>query len=225
MYRKTFPTPVSRWDQPLGALLGFLFSVMLFVAMSLAQMMAEVQPPIREIDEQVVVFEVPKVEEIEEEQIAALEEEEPPPELLSESVPDYSLDQLDVALNPGVGVGSIVGDFSMPRLGESASAPETLESEDFVAFADLDRTPRPLHGAHLSFPMRLRRREARGTIVLHLRLGPDGRVLETEIASSDLPAFDAIVVDQVASWQFTPPTRQGKPVYAEARFPIPIRIE
>jgi TonB family protein len=152
--------------------------------------------------------------------------EEPPPELDVETTPQFSLDQLDVALHVGTGgvAGEIVGDLVLPQLSRKASAPDAMDEEDFVSFADLDRVPRPL-GAGLNFPMRLLRNKVDGRVVLQLRLGPDGRVLEATVEWSNLPEFNEFVLGEVAGWTFTPPTQHGKPVYAKARFPIPIRIQ
>jgi outer membrane biosynthesis protein TonB len=50
-------------------------------------------------------------------------------------------------------------------------------------------------------------------------------VLDVKVDSSSLPAFDDFVRGEVAKWRFTPPTRQGLPVKAQARLPIPIQIQ
>ncbi len=226
MYKRTFPSPVSRLDLPLGTIFGLAFSIVLFALMALAQGLGRVERDGYEIEETVVVFDVPMVEEIEEEEeVMSHEVDEDPLELREETTPTFSLDQLDVALNPGVGAGGILGDFVMPALGHRQVEPDALDAADFVDFADLDTIPRPLHGQQLSFPMRLRRRAAQGTVLLRLRLGPDGVVLEADVDRSDLPEFDVIVLDQVRDWRFTPPTLRGQPVHAEALFPIPISIQ
>ncbi len=104
-----------------------------------------------------------------------------------------------------------------------------LRRADEIAFAhdvvDLDRAPRPRPGSTLEIPRRLRRTPVDGEIVLLVTLGPEGRVLEARVASSDLPHFEEFVVAEVMEWRFTPPTRDGTPVRATARLPIPIRIE
>jgi TonB family protein len=64
----------------------------------------------------------------------------------------------------------------------------------------------------------------RGEIVLLLELDPTGGVADVRIDSSDLPDFDRFVADEVRSWRFSPPTRQGRPVRAWARLPIPIHV-
>jgi TonB family protein len=89
---------------------------------------------------------------------------------------------------------------------------------------DLDRPPSPIGVAGLEFPRRLRRSPVDGEIVLLLEISEEGKVLDLQVASSDLPEFTKLVSRQVSSWRFTPPTRAGRPVKATARLPIPIHI-
>jgi protein TonB len=219
MPRRTFRLPDANDDQSLSLLLGAAFAFSLFVLMALAQMMARVSAPETEIDENLMAFDAPEIQEIEEEPPPPEEEKEPPPELDAEP-PQLSLDQLDIALNPGTG-GSLAGDFSMPTISASSTS---LGTEDFVDFSDLDQVPRPIGVTGFNFPRRLRKQKVDGRIVLLLKLNPEGHVMEVQLDSSDLPAFDDFVLGEVRGWKFTPPTQQGRPVHAKARLPIPIRI-
>ena len=81
--------------------------------------------------------------------------------------------------------------------------------------------PRPLETARLDLPKHLRKRPARGEIVLLVHLDPEGRVEDVAIDRSDLPAFEDVVLRQVRRWRFTPPERTGPVV---ARLPIPIHV-
>jgi len=85
--------------------------------------------------------------------------------------------------------------------------------------------PRPVEGTRLSLPRRLLRKKADGRIVLLLQVSEQGRVLDVAVDSSDLPAFDTFVTEEVRQWSFHPPTRAGQPVLATARLPIPIRVD
>lgn len=211
--------PEERGSQlAISLLLGVVFAIALFVLMALAQMMGDVSPPKNEIDETLMAFNPPDVLELEDEPPPPEERDEPPPELESEP-PQLSLDQLDIALNPGTG-GSLAGDFSMPTIGSTQSE---LGTEDFVDFSELDQLPRPLAG--FDFPSRLRRRQVRGQIVLMIKLDEKGHVLESELVSSTLPDFDRYVLGAIKRIPFTPPTKQGQPVKAMARLPIPIVIQ
>lgn len=220
MSAETFKIPTPRSEVPLSVLLGVGTALVLFVVMALAQMIGDVAPPAKEIDETLMAFAPPEITELEEELPPPPKEEEPPPEL-EEAPPQLSLAQLDLALNPGTG-GSLVGDFSMPVIQTSAAA---LGTEDFVDFSDLDQMPRPMAGSQLSFPRRLKRKKASGTIVILLQLSETGEVLNVELDRSDLPEFEQVVLAQVAEWRFTPPTKEGRPVKAQAKLPIPIRID
>lgn len=217
---RTYRPPSSGSDLPLSIVAGVGFAILLFVAMALAQMMGRVEAPERGIDETVIAFTPPEISEFEEEKPPPEEEQEPPPELEKEA-PMLSLAQLDIALNPGTG-GALTGDFSLPTIGTSAQA---LGTEDFVDFSELDQMPRPIGVSGFDFPRSLRRKPVSGRIVLFIQLDSTGEVLDVKVESSSLPAFDDFVQREVGRWRFTPPTRQGMPVKAQARLPIPIDIQ
>ena len=219
MAHQSFRLPEARDEIRRSVALGVASAVLLFVLMALAQMMGKVQPPAKEIDETLMAYVPPEIEELEDEPPPPPEEEEPPPEL-EEEPPQLSLDQLDIALHPGTG-GSLAGDFSMPVIGTSQ---RDLGTEDFVDFSDLDQIPRPIGVSGFNFPRRLRQKKVSGRIVLLLKLDENGQVLDVQLDSSTLPDFDDFVLGEVARWRFTPPTRQGNPVKAKARLPIPINI-
>jgi TonB family protein len=84
--------------------------------------------------------------------------------------------------------------------------------------------PRPI-AAGLELPRRLRERPARGTVVLRVTIGAEGEVQDVEVDVSDLPRFDAFVAEAVRGWRFTPPLRDGQPIAAVARLPIPIHVD
>ena len=219
MAHSTFKLATPRNELWVSTFLGAAFAFVLFVLMALAQMIGEVRAPTSEITEQIIAYTPPDIEEFKEELPPPPEENDPPPELEAEP-PQLSLDQLNIALNPGTG-GSLAGDFAMPTFSATAGS---LGTADFVDFSDLDQVPRPMPGSSLDFPRRLKRKAANGKVVLLIKLAEDGSVIEAQVESSNLPEFESIVASQVAEWRFSPPTKEGTPVRAQARFPIPIRI-
>lgn len=214
----TFRLPEARAHRRASLLLGAVCAVVLFVAMALVQKLGEVTVEEKGLDEAVMAYTPPEIQELEDEP-PPLEEDEPPPELESEP-PQLSLDQLDIALNPGTG-GALTGDFAMPVISTSAS---DLGTEDFVDFSNLDQIPRPIGVSGFNFPRRLLRKKVSGKVVLLVKLDSDGEVLEVQVDSSTLPEFDDFVAGEVRRWRFTAPTVQGRPVKAMARLPIPIQI-
>ncbi len=220
MSAKTYRVPPARNELALSLALGAGFALTLFVLMALAQMMGKVVPPQTEIDETLMAYVAPDLEVIEGEEPPPEEEEPPPPEELEVEPPQLSLDQLDIALNPGTG-GSLAGDFAMPTIGTSQ---RDLGTESFVDFSDLDQIPRPIGVSGFNFPRRLKQKKVNGRVVLLIKLDEQGQVLDVQVDSSNLPAFDDFVRGEVKRWKFTPPTVQGRPVKAKARLPIPLRI-
>lgn len=116
--------------------------------------------------------------------------------------------------------------------GEHTVAPGAPVWDDLLAFhaaGPLDAlfpppprvVPRPLGTARLELPKRLLRKKTRGEIVLLVRLDAEGRVEDVAVDTSDLPAFEEVVLDQVRRWRFTPPAR---PESVVARLPIPIHV-
>jgi protein TonB len=212
---RSYRPPEARAELALSVLLGAGFAFAVYVMIALAQMIGAVKPREGELGDTVVAFNPPEIEEIEEEPPPP--EEEPPEEL--EKPPELSLDQLDIALNPGS--GSLAGDFAMLHIG---STQKDLGTDAFLDFASLDKTPRPIGVSGFNFPARLLKKKVSGRIVLLLKLSEEGLVLDAEIDSSNLPGFDDFVLGQVRRWRFTPPTVKGRPVQAQARLPIPIHI-
>ena len=220
MLHLSYRVPEARDQLPLGIAIGAAVALLLFVMMALTQMMSAAKPPAREIEEALINFNPPEIEEIKEEPPPPPKKEEPPPEL-EDQPPQLSLDQLDIALNPGTG-GALVGDFALPTITTSQQA---LGTEDFVDFSDLDQIPRPIGVSGLNFPRRLLKEKVRGTVTLLVKLDPEGNVTDVQVDSSNLPQFNNFVVGEVKRWRFTPPTQQGRPVKARARLPIPIHID
>lgn len=215
MARRTFQPPDGDSEFRKSLLAGLGFSVALFLLMALAQMMGDVDRPEDDRIEDLQAFEAPEIEPIEEEE-APPEEEEPPE--LEEEPPELTLDQLDITLNPGTG-GSLAGDFGMPDFASLKNL-----DQSFLDFSQLDQNPRPIGVFGFNFPRRLLKEKANGRIVLLVKLSAEGKVLDVEVSSSNLPRFDDFVLREVRGWKFTPPTKEGKPVNAVARLPIPIRI-
>ena len=203
---------VRRRELAASLLLGLGFAALLYVCMALVQMQPAHDPRDAALDETLVAFQPPEFE---------LAPEEPPPEL-AEETPPLTLDQLDLALNPGSG-GALAGDIGLGLAGLGGGAPR-LDEDEFVDFARLDQMPRPIGVVGMNFPPRLLKRKAAGKIVLLLKLDADGRVLDVDVESSDLPDFDDFVAAEVRRWRFTPAMQQGRPVKALARLPVPIRI-
>jgi len=204
MARQSFEQKNARSDLVVSLLVGGGIAAALFVAMALVQMISQEKPKEEDVAEVLVLDTPPEVEEIEEEPPPPPDEAEDEP-VLEEAAPQISLDQLEVALNPGVG-GSLVGITKSPT-----SDPPT---------------PRRTSSCSPEFPRRLKQKPANGRVVLLIKLDEEGQVVEAAVESSNLPEHDPFVLSafQSRKCRFTAPTKNGRPVRAQARLPIPIRI-
>ena len=79
----------------------------------------------------------------------------------------------------------------MPAIGTSQ---KDLGTDDFVDFSDLDQIPRPIGVSGFNFPRRLLKKKVNGRLVLMLKLDERGEVLDVQLDSSNLPAFDDFVL-------------------------------
>jgi protein TonB len=107
----------------------------------------------------------------------------------------------------------------------SDRATRTARAERPRTATPLPRSRAPERIAALSpapaYPAQALRRGEGGTVVLRVNVGADGR--PTDIAFADRShsrELDRAARDAVAKWQFTPATRDGKPVAAVVEVPV-----
>jgi len=217
----TYNPPRAKSDWPAGLALGIATAVFLFMAMALAQIIGGYEKPEQESDETQLAYQPPEIEEIEEEEPPPPEEEEPEPELEQEP-PQISLDQLDVALNPGTG-NLTPSDFSMPSVSTASFAKET---EDFVDFSDLDQKPSVTAAPTINFPSSVKRQH-KGfdeTVRMLVRINEKGDVVDVECLSDVPEAIALNLVDDFKTARFSPPTQNGRAVKAKIILPIRIKL-
>ncbi|MFZ4689933.1 MAG: energy transducer TonB [Polymorphobacter sp.] len=76
------------------------------------------------------------------------------------------------------------------------------------------------------YPATARRLAEEGAVVVHVRIGPDGRVLAATLArSSGSPRLDAAALDHALKrWRFTPALQDGVAVAAERDITVNFRL-
>ena len=76
-----------------------------------------------------------------------------------------------------------------------------------------------------AYPSQARRRGLEGTVVLEVRVGPDGRAMRVRIdRSSGHSVLDRAAREAVRGWSFRPATRGGKKVAGAVKVPIRFRL-
>jgi protein TonB len=142
------------------------------------------------------------------------EEEQPPPELV-DAPEDLTLEQLELALDPGLGEGWATADFTID-LRSIVKSDDDLD--ELFSLADLDQEPRVISQVQPVRTGKLRTRE--GTVHVIFIVDERGRVESPKVWKTTDPIFVSAALAALKKWKFEPGQRGGKPVKSRMRIPI-----
>ncbi|MDP4611841.1 MAG: energy transducer TonB [Opitutales bacterium] len=203
-----------------GALLGIGVSAMLFLAIPLTQIFTQYEKQPVEIEALDMATPPPPPPPDEPPPPPEPEDNQPPPELNSPP-PPITLEQLDMALNPGTGT-SLGGDFAMPSFDISQKDLGGLEIFDL---SDVDKHPRPTKQTQPVYPIVAKRKGQEGRVTIEFIVDENGNVTNTTIVQSTDPIFERPTIDAVQKWKFDPGEKDGRKVKIRVRVPIPFTME
>ena len=141
-------------------------------------------------------------------------EEPPPPELAEEPQP-LDLTQLELALNPGLGGGTVPG---VTIKIENVMA-QGGDVDSLFDVSNLDTPPRATYQVSPVMNDRMRRAGG-GTVYVIFIVDKDGRVVEPRIQRSPDPVYNQAVLTAIRQWRFEPGKSGGKPVRSRTRLPF-----
>ena len=147
------------------------------------------------------------------------EEEEPPPELDSPP-PPISLEQLDMALEPGIG-GALSGDFALPII----DAKKTNLGMDIFDINDLEKKPQPRRQLPPRYPVKAKANGVEGFVLAEFIVDQNGEVESVVVKDSSHSFFEAPTVDAIRNWVFTPGEKDGRKVRTRVRVKIPYTLQ
>ena len=147
------------------------------------------------------------------------EEEEPPPELDSPP-PPISLEQLDMALEPGTG-GALSGDFALP----SFDARKTNLGMDIFDINDLEKKPQPRRQLPPRYPSKAKASGIEGFVLAEFIVDQNGEVESVVVKDSSHSLFEAPTIDAIRNWVFTPGEKDGRKVRTRVRVKIPYTLQ
>ncbi len=202
-----------------GLLLGLGVSGLLFLAIPLTQIFTEYERQPEQIEAVEVAQPPPPPPPEEPPPPPEPEKEEPPPEL-DTPPPPITLEQLDMALNPGTG-GSLAGDFALPSFDVNESDLGGLEIFDI---GDLENKPQPRRQGSPRYPSSARRSGLEGFVLAEFIIDENGDVTSIEIKQSSDPVFEKPTIDAIRDWKFTPGEKDGRVVKTRTRVRIPFNI-
>jgi protein TonB len=198
---------------PMVALGALSLTAVFFLVLPLLQAMSTLPPAdtlVRQVDTTQLPPPPPPPEDEPEDEP---EQEEKPPEL--NEAPPLDLSQLEMALNPGFGEGSMSSDFGV-RLNNLAGV---SGEADMFSMSDLDQTPRPTYRSSPVMTKKLLGLGG-GKVILIFMVNERGRVVQPIVESSSNPAFERAALDAIKKWRFEPGKRSGQPVSFRMRQPI-----
>ncbi len=199
-----------------GAITGIAISVLLFLAIPLTQIFTKYQKAPEAIEALEVAPPPPPPPPDEPPPPPEPEEQEPPPEL-DTPPPPISLEQLDMALNPGTG-SSLAGDFALPTFN---TRQEDLGGLEIFDLNDVDSAPQPKSKISFSYPAAAKRKGITGVVRIEYVVDASGKVHSIHVKESPSEILSREVKDVIGHARFTPANIGGRPVSVRMYANIP----
>jgi protein TonB len=146
-------------------------------------------------------------------------QEDPPPELQA-SPPMPTLDQLEIALNPGTG-GDLSFDVGV-SLDLSTESAEQLEQ--LFGFGELDEVPHLVREGRFRYPSNSPRGRGEAYVNLLIYVEADGRISVQKVLDYSHREFVEAAKRMAESSRFSPPMRHGQAVRSKYEWPIRIPL-
>ncbi|MFQ3270298.1 MAG: protein TonB [Lentimonas sp.] len=215
---KLYKAPQGKGSLATDTIIGIAISVLLFLAIPLTQLFTEYEKAPTEIEALEVAPPPPPPLDEPPPPPPEPEKEEPPPELKTPP-PPITLDQLDLALNPGTGAAG-AGDFALPSFDVSQS---DLGGLEIFELGDVDSAPKPLTQIRFSYPAAAKRRGIKGVVKIEYIVNENGRVEHITIIKSPHPSLADATGNVIRRVRFTPATKDGRPVKVRMSAAIPYK--
>jgi periplasmic protein TonB len=199
-----------------GTLVGMTVSALLFLAIPLTQIFTEYKKVPEEIESLDMATPPPPPPVEEPPPPPEPEKEEPPPELNAEP-PPLSLDQLDLALNPGTG-SSMAGDFVLPTFDVNQ---KNLGGLEIFELGDVDSAPTPRTKVEFKYPSAAKRKGIKGIVKLEYIVNEKGIVESITVLDSPDSILSDATSDVIRRARFDPALKDGRPVKVRMRATIP----
>ena len=213
---KVYKAPTGKGSLATGSVVGVAISALLFLAIPLTQIFTEYEKAPEEIDALEIAPPPPPPPPEEPPPPPEPEEQEPPPELTTPP-PPISLDQLDMALNPGTGVAA-GGDFALPSFDVSQT---DLGGMDIFELGDVDSAPKPRSKIAFSYPSSAKRKGIKGVVKIEYIVNEKGTVENITIIEAPHRLLADATRDVIRKARFDPATKDGRPVKVRMRAAIP----
>ncbi|ADE55254.1 TonB family protein [Coraliomargarita akajimensis DSM 45221] len=195
-------------------LMGGLIAFGIFMLIPITQFFEPEPSEVQELQEAVLAPPPPPPPKVDPPPPPPPEDREPPPEL-NQPKPLPSLEQLEVALNPGTGGVGVEMKMDFEVRTESVQ-----EMMDIFEFGDLDEAPRILREGRWRFPPNFRKERGSGYVRVEIYVNPDGSVEVQKVLDYSHSEFIRSVKQLAETTRFSAPMKNGGPVKAKYKWRI-----
>tara|TARA_B100001093_G_scaffold140993_1_gene133455 strand:- start:621 stop:1277 length:657 start_codon:yes stop_codon:yes gene_type:complete len=216
---RTFKTPKPPKDDHTNLYIGMGVSFLLFLAIPLTQIFTSYKKAPESIESLDSAPPPPPPPPEEPPPPPEPEEEEPPPEL-DAPPPPISLEQLDMALEPGTG-GALSGDFALPTF----DARKANLGMDIFDISELDKVPALRRPPNITFPPKAKRMGLEGYVKVQFVVDLEGNVESLVIIEATNSIFIPAVEDAWMNAKFNPGEKDGRRVKFKVEQRIPFNIK
>lgn len=149
------------------------------------------------------------------------EQDEPPPEPEYEPpLPELSLQQLQISLQPGMNDGLGMG----VNMGFETDIDLVSEMEKIFTFEELEQAPHLVYAPTVNYPAELRRRGIRkGTVEMIIVIDERGNVRVERVLSSSHPILEKLARSVAERSRFSITKVNETPVKVRGRWPLTIQ--
>ncbi|WOO42739.1 hypothetical protein [Rubellicoccus peritrichatus] len=149
------------------------------------------------------------------------EEQQEPPEL-DMPPPQLSLEQLDLALNPGTG-GNLTGEFG---LGNFEANQDTLGGIDTFEIDDLDSKPGVRSKVQPKISRAIVKANKGKTLLTRIKfdLNEKGQPTNPNVVMTTIPGTEDSITKMIVKWRFDPPMKDGQAVKAK-NYILPFKLQ
>jgi protein TonB len=197
-------------------MLGFLATIGLFLPPPFFQLISTVGDEISNVDSIDLSKPPPPPLPTEQQPPPQKEETKKEPRLKQDYV-KLTLAPLELALNPGMGDGTVGSDFSI-NFQVNAMAELGIVFE----LCEVDRIPQPIHRVAPIYPYEMKQAGVSGFVSLLFICDSKGRVKRVQVKSSSHMEFEKDVISAIRQWIFDPGMKDGQPV--KVRMLIPFKF-
>lgn len=119
----------------------------------------------------------------------------------------------------GVGTSVPAAQESQEKKEEKSPEGEAVIAEEAGVKIQLVKRVNP------SYPAEAKQQGITGKVILQVKIGKDGKVIETQVKESVHELLDKAAAEAVKQWEYTPPVLDGKPVEVLATVTIAFKLE